>query len=199
MEDQEKVWDATAERWGEFRTRLVDEVKEFLKNKRGKVLDLGCGSGRNFIKDKDLEFYGVDFSQKLLNIAKKSGKDYVELKKGTTDNIPYEEEFFDWIILARVLHCVESVEKRKKSLEEIYRVLKPGDEALISVWSRNSPRLKNKPKESFVPWTIGDKKYERYTYRYDLEELKDQLKNAGFKIISIREDKNIIAVVRKTL
>lgn len=32
--EQEKVWDAVAENWAEFRTRPVDEVVEFLDKKR---------------------------------------------------------------------------------------------------------------------------------------------------------------------
>ena len=81
-------------------------------------------------------------------------------------------------------------------MKEILRTLKPNAKALISVWSRNSPRLKNRPKETYVPWTsVGVKK--RYTYIYDREELEKEIENAGFKIINISEDKNIDATIQK--
>ena len=59
--EQEKVWDAIAEKWAKFRVEPVGEVVEFLDNKKGarnsvpsklgtkvpsssgRVLDLGCG------------------------------------------------------------------------------------------------------------------------------------------------------------
>jgi len=191
---QEKVWDAVAGNWAEFRTWPVNEVVEFLKNKCGSVLDLGCGSGRNMI-DGELEWHGVDFSSKLLDIA--GGRGYVELKKGTTDEIPYGDEFFDYVIFVRVLHCVEGEEKRKETLREIYRVLKKGGEAVISTIGPRNQRVKNKPKEGMMPWTVDGVKYERYNYTYDMIELEEQLRDAGFEVLKIWEDWNINAVVRK--
>ncbi len=195
--EQEEVWNAIAEKWSEFRTRPVEEVVDFLEDKKGKVLDLGCGSGRNGPSDRlqDLEFYGVDFSEKLLDIAK--GKGYVEVKKGVTWEIPYEDEFFDYVMFVRALHCVEGEERRWKSLEEVYRVLRSGGEAMISVWSRGSGRVKNREKESFVPWTVDGKKVERYTYVYDRDELVKELEEVGFEAVRVEEGKNIVVVVRK--
>jgi len=149
-----------------------------------------------------LKFYGVDFSGKLLEIAKSKG--YVELKKGTTDAIPYGDEFFDWVVFVRVLHCVEGEEKRRKSLEEIYRILKVGGEAVISTLGPKCQRLKNKPKEAILPWTVnvpgspgGNIRFERYNYTYDKIEFEGQLKDTGFEIVSLEEDKNIVAFVRR--
>lgn len=192
---QEKVWDAIAEKWGEFRTRPVDEVVDFLSGKCGSVLDLGCGSGRNFIESNDLEIYGIDFSEKLLEIAENKG--YVELKKSTTDEIPYKNGLFDLVIFVRVLHCIESEKKRRRTFEEIYRVLKSGGEAVISTIGRNNQRVKNKPKEGVLPWTVEDKTYERYNYIYDKDELEEQLRDAGFEIVKSWEDKNINVIVKK--
>jgi len=193
--EQEKVWDAVAEDWANFRTRPVGEVVEFLSGKHGRVLDLGCGSGRNFIDGVDLDIFGFDFSQKLLDIA--SDKSYAELKKGVTDNIPYDDGFFGYVVFVRVLHCVESEEKRRESLREVYRVLRKGGEAVISVIGPGNQRVKNKPKEGLLPWTVGDVKYDRYNYTYDKDEFEGQLKDAGFDVISLKEDKNIITVVKK--
>ena len=191
--DQENVRDGVSGDWARYRTRRADEVNDFLAGKKGKVLDLGCGSGRNFVEGFD--FYGVDFSQKLLDVAKE--RNYVELKKGVTDDIPYGDEFFDYVVFVRVLHCVETEVKRRKSLEEVYRVLKKGGEAVISTIGRGNQRVKNKPKEGVIPWTVGGEKFERYNYIYDKDEFEDLLKGAGFEIVSLEEGKNIVAVVRK--
>ena len=194
--EQEKVWDAIAEKWAEYRNKPVEEVVEFLSKKKGGILDLGCGSGRNFLDNEDLDFYGVDFSGELLKIAE--GKDYAELKKGAVYDIPYEGGFFDFVVFSRVLHCVDSGERRRKSLEEVYRVLKNGGEALISVWGRGQDRIKNREKEGFVPWSVGGEKVQRYTYLYDVEELRKELEDVGFDILRIGEGENIVFVVRKS-
>jgi hypothetical protein len=75
--------------------------------------------------------------------------------------------------------------------------MKPNSEALITVWGKNEPRIKNKPKETFIPWTVGEKKYQRYTYIYDKEELENNLKAVGFKIKKVWEDKNTNIIVQR--
>ncbi len=193
---QEEVWDKIARPWKGFRHYEVSHVTDFLESKKGKVLDLGCGSGRNFMESEDLDFYGVDFSSKMVELAEKRGI-AVEVKKGDVSGIPYEDEVFDWVIFSAALHCVESKEKRQEALGECFRVLKEGGEMMVSVWGRGSGRVKNREKESYVPWTVGDVKVERYTYLYEMSELRDELVEAGFEIVSCEEKENIVFVVRK--
>jgi len=198
--DQEKVWNEIGMLWKEFRNRPVEVVVDFLEGKRGKILDLGCGSGRNFVKSDELKWHGVDFSQGMLDKARARciGEEIdVEIKKSGVDDIPYNDNFFDFALYVAVLHCVESEKARRRSLEELYRVLKSGSEALVSVWSRNQKRIKNRPKEGFVPWTAGEKKFERYTYIYDLDELVELCRSVGFEIVKVWEDRNVNVIVRK--
>lgn len=193
--EQKKIWNKISEQWNKVRVKPFKEVLKFLENKKGKVLDLGCGSGRNFIKRKGLDFYGIDFSEKMLNFAE--DKDYVELKESGVDFVLYDDGFFDFVIFVSVLHCVDSVEKRKRAIEEIYRVLKVGGEAFISVWSENHPKIKNKGKILYVPWNIGREKIERWTYIYDKSEIEGLIRNVGFDVVRSWEDKNINLIVRK--
>lgn len=195
---QEEVWDAIAMPWQEFRNVEVSHISEFLKDKSGRILDLGCGSGRNFSRKDNLEFYGIDFSQKMVDLSKERNI-AKEVKKSEVSSIPYDDEFFDHVVFNAVLHCVDSGEKRKKTLEETYRVLKKNGEALISVWGRGQSRLKNKEKEGFIPWTIGEEKVQRYTYIYEFEELKSDLEGVGFEIVGSWEDGYIGFIVRKPI
>ena len=200
--EQEKVWNSIAERWNSYRSRTAIEVIDFLKNKNGKVLDMGCGSGRNFINDKNLKIYGVDFSEEILKFAKKRADTLginVKLKKRNGNKIPFDDNFFDYAICFSVLHCIDSSEKRKKTIEELYRVLKPGYEALISVWGRGSPRVKNKGKEDSVNWNVNGVIYERYTYMFEKEEFENLIKDVGFEIIRSWEDKNINVIAKKPI
>jgi tRNA (uracil-5-)-methyltransferase TRM9 len=199
--DQEKVWDKIAGKWAEFKTKPSPIAEKFLKDKKGKILDLGSGSGRNFPAfDGGTEIYAQDFSKKMLGFARKRAKKFglrIEAIHSPSDKIPLEEEFFDFAICIAVLHCVPGKRARQKIIEELFRVLKPGGRALVSVWGRGSLRLKNKPKETFVPWTVDGKKIKRYTYIYDFDELKDELIGVGFKIVRGGEERNINFVVEK--
>jgi len=198
--NQEKVWEKIAPKWNELKNTPFLAVEKFLKGKKGKILDLGSGSGRNFpYFPKGSEIYAVDFSAKMLKYAEEKAKKYgfvIKTVKADTTKLPLEDNFFDYGICIAVLHCIETNKKRQKTLKEFYRVLKKGGKGLVSVWGRNSPRVKNKPKETYVPWiSAGVKK--RYTYLYDSGELEKDLEGAGFEIVKAWEERNINVIVRK--
>lgn len=190
--NQQRVWDYIAESWRMFRVKPVKEVSDFLKNKKENILDLGCGSGRNFFKVNGT-IYGVDFSEKMLKFAKDyadKSKFDVKLTKAETYNLPFEDNFFDAAIFIAVLHCIDSSEKREKSLKELFRVLKPNAEALITVWDKDQQKFSNYKKESLIPWKINGKEYLRYYYFYDKKELVNLLELVGFEIIKVNYSKN---------
>ena len=195
MENQEKIWNSIAKQWKIFRTKPIDKVKDFLKDKHGRLLDLGCGTGRNFVKF-DGKIYGVDFSEEMLKHAKEfveKNKLNIELIKSDVSKLPFKDDFFDAAIFSAVLHCIPSKEEREKSLKELFRVLKPGAECWITVWDKNQERFKDSEKESFVPWKHEGIEYMRYYYLYDGKELVDLLKEIGFEIIKTGYGVNINA------
>ena len=201
--DTEKVWDEISGSWNDFRVDVPSDVSDFFYGRKGKILDLGCGSGRNFLKIDGVELYGVDFSGKMLEFAKAKADSLgldVELKKAEVFDTGFSDDFFDSVLFYAVLHCVDSAEKRKKTLEEIYRILKTGGEVFVSSWGRKQARLKNNEKECFVPWTLKNgEKFERYTYIFDLKELEDLVKEVGFEIVKSWEDNNVCLVLKKVL
>ena len=199
MKSQQDIWSKIAKEWAEFRTQISPAVRDFLKNKKGRILDLGCGSGRNFIKRKDLKFYCVDFSSEMLRYARKRA-DKLEIKAEFIESdsccLNFPNNYFDSVICISLLHCIKG-NKRLKIINELFRVLKPTGQVFISVWSRNSPRLKNKPKECMIPWTMGINKEKRYTYIYEKDELEKEVKKAGFKILKSWEERNINIIAEK--
>jgi len=201
---QKQIWENIAEEWNEFKTSPAKHVIKFLDNKKGKILDLGCGSGRNIKKQKDIEFYGVDFSNEQLKFAEKKAKENgikAIFFKTKASELPFKDNFFDSAIFVATLHCIESSEERKKTLFELGRVVKPNAEIMISVWDKNSMKLfkENKTKEGFVDWKQDDKTYKRYYYFYDKEELKQLLESAGFKIIKIESSENPVQYSKKNI
>jgi ubiquinone/menaquinone biosynthesis C-methylase UbiE len=187
--NQEQVWDEIAKVWKGYRCRPLAEVSDFLAGKQGRILDLCCGSGRNFIKIKG-HFYGVDFSEEMLKFAKeRANKMGVEafISKTEADKLPFPDNFFDAAVFIDALHCIESQEGREKSLHELFRVLKTGAEAIISVWDKEKEQFKDKEKEIQVPWKVNDKVCNRYYYLYDKKEILDLLKLVGFQIKEVSE------------
>ncbi len=208
--NQEQVWDEIAKVWKGYRCKPVDEVVDFLRNKQGKILDLCCGAGRNFIKIQG-NYYGVDFSQEMLKYTKEhADKIGVEafIEKAEADKLPFEDNFFDAAVFIDALHCIETPESREKALHELFRVLKPGKEAIISVWDKEQDRFEDKGKEICVPWKINEKICNRYYYLYDKKEILDLLKLTGFTTAEVFEKKeetkghigqSIVIKVRKPL
>jgi len=210
--NQKQVWDKIAEPWQNYRFKAVPEVLDFLKNKKGKILDLGCGSGRNLIKNDLIEYFCFDFSEKMLDFAKEAAKakkikaSFFCLDIGR-EELPFQKDFFDAAIFVSTLHCIEGEKERRNCLEELFRVLKKGGEAMISVWNKDSNTQLGKleAKEGFVNWKKDNVEYKRYYYFYDKDELLSLLKEIGFEIIGTgiygdekHSKKNIVVYVRKS-
>lgn len=190
MPDQEKTWDEISGAWN-YTKKPIKVVLDFLGDKKGKILDLGCGSGRHFLNNKKQDFYGVDFSKRMLEFAGNRG--YNQLIKAEAFNLPFSDSFFDSAIYIATLHCIPDAEKREKSLQELRRVLKVKSRALISVWNREQPKFKDMKKEAQIEWGMIvngiEKKIMRYYYLYDKKELIKLLEKY-FKIIKIYEPLN---------
>lgn len=185
MDDQKKVWDRIASEWHEFKEIPAESAKEFLKKQEGSVLDLGSGSGRHLQKIKEGKMYLVDFSSKMIALAKKKAKEEnIDAEFAVADmiNLPYEDNFFDGAICISALHCIEGEENREKTLKELYKVMKPKAQAFIGVWNKDSKRFKKSSKEKYIGWKDKGK---RYYYLFEEREIHDLFEKIGFKIIKI--------------
>ena len=198
VENQEKIWDAIAPEWHDYKKIPSDRSVEFLKSCSGNVLDLGGGSGRHLTKFNG-KYFLQDISGEMVKLAEKKAKelgvDFAGIV-GSMTEIPFEENFFDHAICISALHCVSGEENRLKVVQELYRVLKKGGTAYIGVWNFQSKRFKGKrEKEKMVAWTDKGK---RYYYLFDKEEVHDLFKSVGFEIISEQDSEMMINfVVRK--
>jgi ubiquinone/menaquinone biosynthesis C-methylase UbiE len=117
--------------WREMKFLVDDFVKP-----GEKILDLGCGNGRLYetLKEKKVDYIGVDFSEKLIEIAKRR---FPETKFQAADaiNLPFPNNFFDKIYSTAVLHHIPSEEFRLQFLKEARRVLKPEGLLILTVWN----------------------------------------------------------------
>lgn len=94
------------------------------------VIDLCCGTGdlSAIIKkfNPDCQITGIDFSENMLKIAKSKHKN-IQFWQGDVTNLPYEDNFFDIAVMGFGLRNILNAEK---SVEEVYRVLKPNGQFL---------------------------------------------------------------------
>ena len=91
------------------------------------VLDLGCGTGKfmqKFYRDT-IKYYGLDLSNKQLEIAKnKVNTENVKFICCSAEDIPLPDNTIDVIISTWVLGTILEVDRRNKVIEEMKRVLK---------------------------------------------------------------------------
>ena|SRR3989344_2269491 len=197
MESQQQVWNMIAESWTHFRNKPLKEL-ENLDWKKGKILDLGCGNCRNLLAFKNLDCYGIDFSENMLIEARKFTKKHsfkVKLKQASIEKIPFDNTYFDYVLAVAVLHHLKNPET---SVKEIYRVLKPGGEAFITVWNKLQIRFLFKKKELPIPWKQKDEILYRYYNFVGYFQLRRMLKKNDFNILkSSFFGRNISFLVKK--
>jgi len=201
--NQEEVWDSIAIPWEEYRNSPIPIVKEFLQDKKGKIIDLGCGAGRNMIPNKDIEYYGVDFSSCQLGNAMMHAEDnninakFFKLSADRLSKKDFKNEMFDYGLFIATLHCLETEQQRENALKEFYRVLKPGAEALISVWNSEDKRFQGLKGSIYMSWRENNIPHMRYYYLYDKNELINLLKKTGFEILEIYSPREKDRFLRK--
>ena len=81
----------------------------------------------------DINFVGVDNCENLLKICQDKGLNVVY---GDMCSLPLKDNSADFIISIASFHHLSTIERRTQALKEFYRVLKPGGNLLISVWSK---------------------------------------------------------------
>ena len=84
--------------WGEH--DVWNEIKFIMHDKKGKILDLACGTGKNIIDLKKInnnaQFFGCDISQNLINVAIKNGVSKENLTCIDATKMEFSENFFDY-------------------------------------------------------------------------------------------------------
>src|SRR3989338_9808029 len=138
MVNAKEVTDLYDDVWNNFDQAMVEEafqllLSRILRNnlpvdlfKDKVVLDMGCGSGRYSIAIKKLgakKVIGIDYGD-----GKKLKYDGVEYLKASTLELPFPDNYFDFVFCNGVLHhTVDTI----KGINEMYRVLKPGHQSWI--------------------------------------------------------------------
>jgi len=197
------------------------ELVKIAKNIRdnNKILDIGCGNGRllTVLKDKNIDYLGVDISENLINLAKKKFFEYKFLVGDILELGKLKEINYDYIFCIAVIQHIPGENLRVASLLQLKNKIKSDGKIIISAWNmwRQKKLIKNifkfyllkllrKNKMDFGDIKFGWKNSEgkiiseRYYHAFTKRELKKIIKKAGLKIEKIYKDKyNYYAIINK--
>jgi ubiquinone/menaquinone biosynthesis C-methylase UbiE len=153
---RERIFAALADplsaRWerqygAELRRRLLAEA-------RGRVLEIGVGTGQSFAHYPPVEeLVGIEPSEPMLQRARQraaeAGRE-VTLVEAPAEQLPFEDDSFDTVVTMAVLCTVDDPER---SLQEIKRVLRPGGRFRFSEHVRApDPNLARWQDRLELPW-----------------------------------------------
>jgi len=175
-------------------SNMKELVRIFKENNIKKILDLGCGNGRNlfYLLNKGFKVFGIDSSsQAIKQIRKKLNSNLIIGNIFTI--LPYKDNTFDAIICTQVLQ--HSIERNiRKTISEIKRILKPKGLLFLTVCGRYSKgklryclvKTANKiAQNTYIP-TIGNEKGLTH-FIYNKKILLEHF--SKFKIINLWKDK----------
>jgi SAM-dependent methyltransferase len=108
---------------------LLDQILKGRFRAGGRILDVGCGGGRNlrWFAANGFEVFAVDTSQKSIEKLRAAGiMPERNLRHQSATELPWPDDYFDGVICNALLHVLESREDWTKVLSESWRVLRPG-------------------------------------------------------------------------
>jgi ubiquinone/menaquinone biosynthesis C-methylase UbiE len=113
---------------------LLDQILKGRIQPGMKILDAGCGEGRNldyFMKTYGFEVYGIDMNKDMVEYIRLRAKklnpqiNYDHFRHESADKISFADNFFDLVISNAVLHFAKNEAQWQAMILEMWRVLKP--------------------------------------------------------------------------
>jgi len=120
--------------FGNIDIYLFDQLLKGTYTKCRKVLDVGCGGGRNLVYflQNGFEVYGVDPNSDAIAAVRELSSNLSGLNPpdnfivATAEDLPFKDETFDLVISSAVLHFAKSKQHFESMLFSMWRPLKPG-------------------------------------------------------------------------
>lgn len=141
LSDIETGYDLAAQKFSQNRNRFWNRVgciRERAKD-GDRVLDFGCGDGSllDLFSGKNIEYFGVDVSEKFIEMARrKYNRNYAKFQRTSSfERLPFPDNYFNIVYSIAVFHHLPSEKHRKKVAAELHRILKPGGYIIATVWN----------------------------------------------------------------
>ena len=185
-----ETYEYIAEHFSKTRAYPWPETEAFCEGRRaGTALDVGCGNGRNaeLLADHADRVVGVDASGALLDLARERVPGAAFLQ-GDAATLPLSDGSADLVVYVATLHHLPERRLRRRSLDELARVLSPDGEALVSAWSAAHDRFEasadaERGFDTEVDWTLPDgEAVGRYYHIYAPAEFEADLAAADLAV-----------------
>lgn len=143
------------------------------------ILEIGMGNGffvKNILSaDNSIKYTGCDFSEVMVDEARKQNVNFIasgqaEILKADANELPFEKETFDKVFSINTIYFWDNPQK---VLAEIWRVLKPKGQVIISI----------RPKSIMEHYPFV--KYGFKTFAKD--DLTELIAKNNFKVVDIIE------------
>ncbi|CAN5626502.1 hypothetical protein BH11BAC1_BH11BAC1_18050 [soil metagenome] len=180
-EGAERVWNWDSPQGRRRADRRVQYFIDLAKVQQGeKVLEIGCGTGlftRKFYAATKADITAIDISEELLNEARTLLPE-ANFQSEDAMNMKFGDNTFDVVYGSSVLHHLEF----EPSLNEIYRVLKPGGRMVFAEPNMINPQILVQKNIPFIKKWMGDSPDEKAIVRWKFEKL---MRHKGFKKVNI--------------
>jgi len=169
--------------------KIRDKAIDFLKNEKGKVLEVGCGEGLFRVKllkiNPYLFAYGVDSWSLILERCRKRAIkegviDRLKLEIGDGVSLPYKDNSFDFVVGINLIYNLKK-EKAERLIKEMTRIVRKGGFVIFD-W-RNSDNPFVRIRYIFAPFydkSLKQRKISLISYRRS--EIESLLKKNSLKI-----------------
>ena len=158
------------------------------------VIDLCCGTGdlSGIIKKTSPHacITGIDFSEKMLSVAKKKYTN-ICFMQGDVTNLPYADNSFDFAVMGFGLRNILNAEK---AVEEVYRILKPNGKFLHLDFGRKNFASRVYDKMTPLLIKLFTENTQAYSYliksKQEFPTPKDLIKDfesKGFKLVKRKD------------
>jgi SAM-dependent methyltransferase len=116
--------------WYRGRRRVLSRVIDGLDlPPRAKILDAGCGSGRNMVEMARYgEVTGIELSPASVAVAR--ARNVGDVVEGSVEELPFDDDSFDFAVC---LDVIEHLDDDLRTLRELRRVIRPGGRLLVTV------------------------------------------------------------------
>jgi SAM-dependent methyltransferase len=121
------------EQFGQIDIYLFDQILRGRIGPGMRILDAGCGGGRNliYLLRQGYEVFGLDRDSEAIAEVRRLAADLAptlpatNFELGTVEAMPYADAYFDFIISSAVLHFARDDQHFRAMINNSWRILKP--------------------------------------------------------------------------
>lgn len=181
-------WDKVAHFYDLFENltnkKVNDDLADFIASrieKKDVILECACGTGliSRSIASRCKSLIATDSSKKMLEMTNKKCKQYtnITIEYADINNLSYDDESFDKVIAANVIHLLGDP---CKAISELDRVCKKGGKIIIPTYVN-----KNSDKQLLIS-KILEKSGAGFKRQFDYEEYQKFFKGLGYQDIEFK-------------